>query len=201
MKTLIYLFFTFLFISCEYKNENIETITERVNIPNVKLSLDIKIKSRLDKNEINEIAQELYKNYNGYSYENVFMEYSLPEMIHGNGIYATSHFMPQIQVQLYGLTNSESIKLVKSFNINDRYWFDDNWRMIIQIIKENDIYYLKKYAYDMSSSKQELIRKVNSPDTLYFIPNAIDHAYYLIDSSNELSLFDEKGFVYGFLKK
>lgn len=201
MKNIFYALILLIFVSCSFENDNVESISERVNIPNIKLSIDVKIKSRLDKNEITEIANEIYNKYDGHTYENVFIEYTLPGMIYGNGIYASSHFMPQIQVQFYGLTNSESLKIKKTFKINDRFWYDDNWRMILQIIKENEKYYLKKYACDLSSSKEELNRKVNSPDTIYYIPDAIDNAYYLIDNSNELSIFDNQGFVYGFLKE
>lgn len=198
------MFFTLILmilVSCDFENNNVVSISERVNIPNIKLSIDVIIKSRLDKSEITELANEIYDKYDGHTYDNVFIEYTLPGMIYGNGIYATSHFMPQLQVQFFGLTDSESSKIINSFKIKDRFWYDDNWRMILQIIKENEKYYLKKYAYDLTSGKEELIRKVNSTDTLYYIPDAVDNAYYLIDSSNELSIFDEQGFVYGFLKK
>lgn len=198
------MFFTLILmilVSCDFENDNVVSISERVNIPNIKLSIDVIIKSRLDKSEITELANEIYDKYDGHTYDNVFIEYTLPGMIYGNGIYATSHFMPKLQVQFFGLTDSESSKIINSFKIKDRFWYDDNWRMILQIIKENEKYYLKKYAYDLTSGKEELIRKVNSTDTLYYIPDAVDNAYYLIDSSNELSIFDEQGFVYGFLKK
>jgi hypothetical protein len=200
MKNIIILSVVFFsLISCSKKEiDYVYQIDDDNSIPKIKLSLNVYISKRIDISELKIMADEIYDRYDGKTYENVFIEYLLPRMEPGNGCYATSNYQPNQELTIIGLTNDDLEKIKSKFSIK-RYWIDDSWKMLLSIDKEKNKYYLKKYASDFSTGKSLLYRKVKDNDTIYKIPDAIDGAYYVVKSNNDLAIFDKQGYINSFL--
>jgi len=100
MKKLSFLLITIIiifFISCSKKSNNYEIINEK-SFLNVKTSLDIRLKEKVDKSTLREIAYELYNNRKNF--ERVFIVYYLPGMEVDKGGWATSHFNPNLKIEI-----------------------------------------------------------------------------------------------------
>lgn len=191
-----------LSISCSKKEiKNVISVEQIQMIPDVKLSLKVYLDRRIEHEMLDKIADELYSRYNGKDYKNTFIIYLLYDMEEGTGAYATSHFNPEKDLQIFGLTESEMFKMASHFPINKRSWVDDHSGIIFSIEKEKDgKYYRKSYGRDLSKGSEELIRKVNNQDTLYFLPDSPSGDFYSIDKDNNLSVNDDRGHINSFLK-
>lgn len=74
------------------------TITDE--IPDVKLSIDVFINGRVEEDVLKAIAEKLYKNHKGHTYERVFIGYYLPGMKVDSGYWATTHYNPDLEVRV-----------------------------------------------------------------------------------------------------
>lgn len=200
-KNFLIILLTILAVSCNTKKDidNVLNVSIDQNNPKIKLVLIITLFERINKEKLDEISEKLYDRYDGEDYENVFFTYYLMDMEIGNGSYARAQYNPK-ESKILGLTESEKIKIFSHFNLVGRYWIDDMAQLILQIEKEDNKYYIKKYAADFSNDKELLIRSVKDIDTVYKISDAEDGAYYLIDSNDELSIFDNQGYINKFLR-
>ena len=181
--------------------ENVSYIEDDHTIPRIKLSLNVYVSKRIDEIELKDLAEKIYSKYDGEDYENTFIEYLLPGMEPGNGCYATSHYNPDFNMQIFGVTEKELSDIKSKFDIKGRYWLDSGWKILLTIEKKKNKYYLNKYANDFSTGKTLLLKDVKKADTIYRISDAIDNAYYLINSNNELEIYDNQGYVDKYLQE
>jgi len=170
------------------------------NIPKIKLSIDVVLKKRVNEQILKELAPLLHKKYNGDKYQNVFIEYFLIGMIKGNGAYATTHYTPNLEMRLYGLSN-EDIAYITAITTTKRYWIDDDWSAIIGIEKENKKFFLHRTFKDLSTDKTPLELYTKSNDTIFKVNGTTDGEYYKINSLGNLEQYDNKGLVHTKLKQ
>lgn len=75
-----------------------------------RLSLDVLIELNAEGNppsdlQISQAAWRFWKKYRGRKYKKVFICWYLPGMILDSGAYATSHFDPDLKVEILGVEN------------------------------------------------------------------------------------------------
>jgi len=192
-------------VSCKSDNslielvDNIEIYDE---IPNRKLSLNIILLERIGKTELKNIGKQIYRQYDGSDFENVFMVYYLKEMKIGNGGYATTHFQPNIKPEIYGLTN-EMLKKIKNSGIDSsEYWIDDDWQSLATIRKVNNKYELYRIGSDLSTGSRELKMKISkNKDTVFFDSRTNSNVFYYKNKANQIEVRDEKGLIYKMLSE
>ena len=194
MKTLSIIIFLIL-ISCK-QNDNFDNIIVEQNFPQIKLSLIVNIKNRLNDIELSEISKKIYNKYDGENYESVFIKYMLPNIIEGTGSYATTHYRPNLEINRYELSNEEIEKIKLKFKIKGDYWVDR--KLLIQFKKVNDSMYLKQYGDDYSHGKIGVIKEVKDLDTIYHIIDNDYGEYYVHFNSGDLAIFDTKGMIFQF---
>lgn len=198
-KILKIIFVAFTLVSCNSKLEYVEDIYVEQEIPKIKLSLTVNISKRVNSEELSGLAEKIYNSYDGSEYESVFIIYMLPKMAFDNGSYASSHYNPDLEIKIYDLTDEEILKIQNNFSISDRYWFDR--KILFEILKEENKYYIHQFGSDLTTEKRELVKEVKGSDTLYRFKNNEFGEYYLLNRNNDLSIYDEKGFIYKFLKE
>lgn len=188
----------------EYSNilELVNNIEIYDKIPNRKLSLNIILSKRIGETELRKIGNILYRKYNGSEYENLFMTYYLNGMTIGNMGYATTHFRPNIEVRVYGLTKYMFEKIKNSGIDSKDYWIDDDWQSLATIRKINNKYELYRIAYDLSTASRELKMKVTkNKDTVYFDSGINRNVFYYKNKANQIEVRDKKGLIYKMLLK
>ena len=130
-----------------------------------KRSLDIRLNRKVPKDVLHTIALQL-KDSDPGSYERTFIVYYLPEMQVGAGGWATTHFNPNLEVRILGLTVEEEQQLTTEpvVPINREVigrWLDETPFMgsRITIFGEDGKLYIEQKFKDGSSSTEELIEK------------------------------------------
>ena len=97
------------------KGANYSIISEN-HYRNVKRSIDVRLDKKASAEVLNAIALKL-KNMERKKYERTFIAYYLPNMEVGAGAWATSHFDPELDVRILGLTADEEEKMAKEAKV------------------------------------------------------------------------------------
>ena len=86
------------------------TIIDSSRLLNKKCSLDIRLQQKVSKEFLKRLALKLRAD-EPKSYERMFIVYYLPGMTPGAGAWATTHFGPNLEVKILGMTIEEEKKL------------------------------------------------------------------------------------------
>ncbi|MDY0208213.1 MAG: hypothetical protein RBR82_16555 [Pseudomonas sp.] len=97
------------------KGANYSIISDN-DFRNVKRSIDVRLDKKASAEVLNAIALKL-KNMERKKYERTFIAYYLPNMEVGAGAWATSHFDPELDVRILGLTADEEEKMAKEAKV------------------------------------------------------------------------------------
>ena len=65
-----------------------------------KVSIEIMVSRPLTREEISTIARTIYKIFRGSLYKRVFIDWYLPGMKTGAGVWATTHFDPYLRINI-----------------------------------------------------------------------------------------------------
>ena len=79
------------------------TVINETKLPRIKRSVDIRLNRPVSEATLTTIAAEIKSSDSG-DYERTFIGYYLPEMQVGAGCWATSHYNPDLDVQILGLS-------------------------------------------------------------------------------------------------
>ena len=92
------------------------TIIKEEKLSDIKTMIDVRLTSEVDKEILTKIANEIRKDGRG-NFDRIFINYYLPEMEMGMGAWAISHFNPDLEVQIMGLTQEEKTQLLEETDI------------------------------------------------------------------------------------
>lgn len=95
-----------------------EIISENI-IPGIKKDIDVRLSERVSEDDLRSIAMKL-KNADPSRYQRIFIGYYLPGMEVGAGGWATTHFNPNIEVRILGLTMDQEMVLTEPPNDTSR---------------------------------------------------------------------------------
>jgi hypothetical protein len=87
------------------------SIIDSSALPPVKRSVDVRLNKKVSEVTLKAIALKL-KAQDPQQYERTFIAYYLPGMVVGAGAWATTHFNPDLEVRILGLTAEEEDKLL-----------------------------------------------------------------------------------------
>lgn len=104
------------------------SVIDETTVPGSKRSLDVRLDQKVSEETLREIALELQASVS-QDYDRTFIAYYLPDMTVGAGAWATSHFTPDLEVRILGLTVEEEQKLKAEPAAADREvigsWLDE----------------------------------------------------------------------------
>jgi len=177
------------------------SIIDSSTIPGIKRMLDIRLNKKVSADTLRAIALRL-KSQDSRSYERTFIGYYLPEMKVGAGGWATTHFNPNLEVRILGLTDEQEKALIQQIDDPLREligsWIDD--RMGVgnrtTIFRRNGKIFMEN-TYPDGSSGQKIIVAKRSTKGKNFV-NKEDNGlgeFYLIDSKGNLQLWDQDGLI------
>jgi hypothetical protein len=170
-------------------------------MPGVKRGLDIRLNRKVSEEVLRAIATEL-KNSDQHTYERTLIGYYLPGMEVGSGAWATSHFDPDLQIRIIGVSlDEEKSLLAKSTNRPAGQqvigkWQDEYLGGIVMIYRENGQLFIERNFKDGSSLKQEALERKSPIGRRFEAKEPSDDGdYCVIDKRGNLQLRDKQGLV------
>jgi hypothetical protein len=168
--------------------------------PGIKRSLDVRLSRKVEEDVLRAIAINLEK-ADPRRYERTFIVYYLPEMEVGGGGWATTHFTPDLEVRIYGLTAGEESALVgEAADIKGEsvgYWLDQRPMVAgtITIYGSDGKFYMERRFKDGSSIKHMLQRGPSNGNRYDKIGDSRFEAHYIIDRQGNLQIRDREGLI------
>ena len=207
--------FLICFISCGTKETQDAVSSEKLKIPsneiqytiineekmeNIKTSLDVRLESEVNKETITKIANELRKD-GRRNYQRVFINYYLPGMEVGKGGWALSHFNPNLEFKIMGLTKEEKTQLLEKTSHSESNligrWIDDTPQMgwVITISRNANILELSIKYKDGSEASKKLIEKIVNGQKRWIEEDNVFGEYYVLNNDGNLSIYDTEGLI------
>lgn len=196
---------TLLITSCSQSSsdQNGIPVNQEVSLPEIKIenqelnttlkkaSFDIRLSKRISEKEIELIAQDIKKENPGF--DRYFILYYLPDMKIGTGAWATSHYNPNLSVEILGISDEEEEKMANAALPSGELigkWFDNRPYVenTMVIYKQDGVYKLRQTYKDGSFGDKDLTKKGNK-----FIYENDFGEYIKIESDGALGLYSENG--------
>jgi hypothetical protein len=206
---LLILFLLMSMVACTKERKtifpNVVKIIEVQTIPDVKSGFDVVINKRLNPIELESLGRDLYHEYDGKKYENFFVNYYLERMIIGNGSYASTHFTPNLEVEITGLPTEQVTRLEEKSLEKKPYYIDDGWKCLTTMKNENGKISIHRVFIDpttdeMTTDNWSLKRVVKDKDTIYQRTKSETGEYFRYSSDGDLEWYDKQGLIDKLLK-
>jgi len=166
-----------------------------------KTSVEIRLKEEISEADLRNIALEIKNDRKVY--DKVWVFYFLPGQEPGNGAWATTHFKPELNVEIIGATKEATTEMnttkVTGEILNS--WFENDAMLSNTkfLVKENgklfmkSIYPKSKLAGDGGEMKEEVFEKKLKGGIIRYEYKNIHGEYYLIEKNGNLGLYDDSG--------
>ena len=191
-----------LFLSCSSREPALDEVVEDVSyeiinasrVPGVQCRLDVRLSRKVGEEALRSIALKL-REEESEEYERMFIAYELPGMMPGAGAWATSHFNPDLKVEILGMTIEESAQTpaVPGGELVGR-WLDQGivggWYTIM--VRDKNLIGEWKFT-DGSSIEEKLIESADSGRRRFGKKENPYGEYYVIESDGRLGLYDSEG--------
>ena len=159
----------------------------------------MKLKTKIDEDQLKKIANEI-RNNNRQKYERIFIEYYLPEMEINKGVWATSHFNPDLEIKIIGNTKDFE---EKNLNIADKIqgeiigrWIDNTAPGGIYTLVNNNNNYSMLIKFKDGSVMTEELSKENVSGKIKYIKKGNSFGeFYMANPNNSLGIFDNDGLI------
>ncbi len=191
------------------QSRSIETIPKDVTysiietniVGGIKRSLVVRLNRKVSEDVLRSIALEL-KSQDPKEYKRTFIAYYLPDMKVGAGAWATTHFNPDLDVRILGLTVEQEESFVNEPEYSSRKvvgtWLNESPFVAskITIYHQNGKFYVETKFKDGSSSNKEMVKKASSSGQRFEEKSGSSFGdYYLIDRQGNLQLRDREGLI------
>jgi hypothetical protein len=176
------------------------TIIEKTSMRSIKLSIDIRLEQKVSKDFLQKLALKL-RQEEPIKYDRIFISYLLPGMTPGSGAWATSHFNPNLKVEILGWPIEEEKALMsKPKDLSGEImgeWIDESpfGAKYTLLKRTGKIIMIRKFK-DGSGSEEEMIQKKQSGKLRFEEKGGNDFGeYYLIESNGQLAIYDNAGLI------
>ena len=164
-----------------------------------KRSLDVRLNKKVSENILRAIALKL-KSQDSRSYERTFICYYLPDMEVGAGAWATTHFNPNLDVRIQGLTAEQEEILKQQPDDPSREvigrWLDEFIGSRITIFRQNGKLFIENTYKDGSGGKKEIVEKLSGRKRTFRRKEGSSAGdFYLIDKQGNLQMWDQEGII------
>tara|TARA_B110000503_G_scaffold71078_1_gene110432 strand:- start:690 stop:1361 length:672 start_codon:yes stop_codon:yes gene_type:complete len=203
MKKIIQILFLTFIISCSNKPKyDYAIINEDTDRTFNKTSVEIRLKEEISEANLKNIALEIKDSRSDY--DKVWIFYFLPGQEPGNGAWATTHFKPELNVEILGATKEASSEMnttkVTGEILNS--WFENDAMLPNKkyLVKESGKMFMKsihpksKLAGDGGEMKKEVFEKKLKNGIIRYDYKNNHGEYYLIEKNGNLTK-DKKEFV------
>ncbi len=170
-------------------------------MPGIKRSLDVRINKKVSKDTLRAIALKL-KAQDSRSHERTFICYVLPGMEVGSGAWATTHFNPNLEVRILGLTAEQEEALKRQPDDRSEQvigsWLDETPFIggRITIFRQKAKLFMERTFKDGSSIKKKIVTKASTSGKKFEDKEENGFGeYYWIDERGNLQFWDQDGWI------
>lgn len=174
-----------------------EIITTEEMMP-YKKSFDIRVETINGKYPTKQQLSEISKFLRSKSSiaKKTFVCFYLPNMVVGNGAWATGHYDPNLEVKILGITNEAKELFLRKSKITHENiigeWIDEGlMSRKITIFRKANKYYVGRLFFDGSSGEEALVKK----GLKYFDKDSTSSDHYVILSDGKLEIRDNFGLI------
>lgn len=172
-------------------------IIEANRLGTIKCDLTVKLSKRVSEEALRQLAIEL-RAKEPKKYDRMFIVYYLPDMTVGAGAWATTHFNPNLDVRILGMTIEEEKNLFKGKKIKSGkiigIWADELLGKVT-IIKKGSGYIIEKKYKDGSGGTEDLIGYKVRGKSAFKEKGDTSGEHYVIERSGGLGVYDSLGLI------
>jgi hypothetical protein len=160
-----------------------------------KCNIEIELKSKLSIEELTYIANKIRETRK--SYDKLWIFYNLKGKKSETGAWATSHFTPDLKVEIAGTNEAEDKKL-EATNVNGTIigkWQDTRpySGCLMTLYEKNNKIHMNQTFTDGSSSDDEFIKKSVKGKIRYELKQNKHNEYYIIETNGNLGMYGPVG--------
>jgi len=160
-----------------------------------KCNIEIELKTKLSVEELTYIANKIRETRK--SYDKLWIFYNMQNAKTESGAWATSHFTPDLKVEIGGTTEEEDKKL-ESTKVDGKVigkWQDTRpyAGSLKTLYEKNNKIYMNQTFTDGSSSDDEFIKKTINGKIRYELKQNKHQEYYIIEGNGNLGMYDSEG--------
>jgi hypothetical protein len=170
-------------------------------LPRIKRSLDVRLNKKVSSSVLGAIALVLKSRDSG-EYERTFMAYYLPGMEVGSGAWATTHFTPNLKVQILGLSKENEERLLAETEPSNReiigQWLDESPFVggKVTIFRESGKLFSERKFPDGGVLKKELVERDSTLGQRFdFLEGSNFGDCWIISPSGTLLICDDQGLI------
>ena len=176
------------------------TIIENETMQSFKRSVTVRLEEPVDEEDVERLAREI-KAQDPKAYERTFILYYLPDQTPGQeAAWATSHFDPELNVHILGLSAEQMAEMEKVEPADDRKvigkWLVQYMSARAEVYeKDGKTFMLTTYS-DGSAGDSEMRVEKTSKGTKLVETDGRQDEYYLVDNAGNLQAYDEMGVIF-----
>ncbi len=160
-----------------------------------KCNVEVELIKKITKEDLTKIAYQIRSTRK--SYDKLWIFYNLRGTKSGYGSWATTHFTPNLKVEILG-TSASTDKKLKSFKTDVPVigkWIDARpyQNCLWVIYHKGKKIFLKRTFSDGSSGEEEYIKEKYKGKTRYEPKKNPENVYYLIETNGNLSMYGNDG--------
>lgn len=174
-------------------------ILEATRVAHSKRTLVVRLNKAASEKALRSIAIEL-RNQEPQHYDQTFINYYLPGMTVGTGSWATTHFCPNLEVRILGLTPEKEQRELRQPEDPSRdvvgTWIDDFLGTKMTIYRQQHQFFLEEKFKDGTALRQEVV-ETRSPLGRRFneTEEPAEGEYFIINQRGNLELRDNEGLI------
>ena len=168
-----------------------------------KRTVVVRLSERISEDELKALAAKI-KKMDSKQYERTFITYYLPKMEVGHGAWASSHYDPNLKIEIYGTTKEQNVKMTNEAkkkktdrDVIGTWYIEAPYvsRTIILFRKDNKVF-RERIWKDGSSSIEEMTER-KTPQGMQYqeIDSDSESDFYIINNKNDLEIHDSYGLV------
>lgn len=199
MKNFFYILTVLFFIACGGTNipadVKFHIVKEEPNISLSKDNIEIQLNRKVDEKILKEIALELRKDRK--QYEKLWIFYHLPDLTPGIA-WATTHFTPDLKIEIIGSTESQDLKTSNAVDINGEIigkWRSEKSLMgaTLFLYKNTEKKLIMRMTFkDGTKIESEIKESIKNKKTRYDDDN--EHGeYYILEVTGNLGMYGANG--------
>jgi hypothetical protein len=168
------------------------SVISESEMQNYRRSIDVRLSKKVSEQDLRSIATEL-KKLESKAYERTFIVYYLPDMKVGAGAWATTHFDPELEIRILGLTLDQEEKMGQDAASDSRnlvgVWADERPYVgaRLTLYREYGKLYLETKYGDGSGSLEEMGEAKSATGTKMVEKGGNSHGeYFMLDGKGNL---------------
>ncbi len=209
MKYLITLFIACILLSCNQTSTKIgkynkaslpsdflyKILEDKSNDALEKNELAIEINKKISIEQIATLADELFSSKK--KQRRFYIFYLLPDMKIGSGAWATSHFDPELEIQIIGATTEQENTMKKTANSVDGEiigkWYEEQYTKSTYVLfkKENKIF-LRTLFSNGQTNDDEMVIIEKGQKKVEYKKGGYNGEYFILNADNTLGFYNSE---------